>query len=137
VRLRNHQDGAAGGKFFLFSLRLMKGDAQTNIVVDSKEAARKQKSTAQPRGAIFLLAMSDDENEGVDLIHTGGEHRDIPRPVTHVEVHPSVRVIERATFSQCSRRTTVNLGGGLENAHLIPPVFTVIKGSGHSQDDQR
>jgi hypothetical protein len=77
----------------------MKGDAQTNIVVDSKEAARKQKSTAQPRGAIFLLAMSDDENEGVDLIHTGGEHRDIPRPVTHVSIHLSGLLRERHSVS--------------------------------------
>jgi hypothetical protein len=53
--------------------------------------------------------------EGGDSVsYKGGKSDDIPRDVTHVEVHPSVRAIEGGAFQGCSRLTIVKLVEGLE-----------------------
>jgi hypothetical protein len=45
---------------------------------------------------------------------------DIPRDVTHVKVHPSVKAIKDRAFSSCSQLKIVNFGERLEEIGLYP-----------------
>jgi hypothetical protein len=58
--------------------------------------------------------MTDDWNEGEYFIYKGEEIDDIPRDVTHVIIHPSVRAIRGSAFKCCSNLSIVNFGEGLE-----------------------
>jgi hypothetical protein len=46
--------------------------------------------------------------------HTGQEREDVLDNVTHVRVHPSIRVIKAWAFSECWQLLTVILNDGLK-----------------------
>ena len=59
--------------------------------------------------------MCDDGDERTYFIYIGRGGLDIPRDVTHVRVHPSVKGIKDEAFSHCCPMLThVDLGDGFE-----------------------
>jgi hypothetical protein len=46
----------------------------------------------------------------IDVIYGGEETRKIPRDVTHVRVHSSIKAIKSQAFLRCSQLSIVNLG---------------------------
>ena len=58
--------------------------------------------------------MSYNGNEGGNFIYNGEELEEIPRGVTHVKVHPSVKAVKDWPFLHCTQYTTVNLSEELE-----------------------
>ena len=85
--------------------------------------------------------MSDDASDKRGyFLYTRQERADIPRYVTHVRAHPSVRVIKAHSFSGCSGLLSVILNNGLKvigvgafeqcrslKRIVIPPAIKVIR----------
>ena len=66
-------------------------------------------------GASFIPSGDIPRDVFIDVfIYTGQESGDIPRDVTHVKVHPSVKVIKGSAFIHCSQLMNVELCEGLE-----------------------
>lgn len=66
-------------------------------------------------GCMVILFVTMGLNQGDEgLIYHGAKSGQIPRDVTHVTVHPSVKAINVRAFYQCSQLTTAILGDGLE-----------------------
>jgi hypothetical protein len=55
-----------------------------------------------------------DQSKQNEFVYSGQVGEKIPRDVTHVEVHSSVKVIPEVAFAHCSRLTNVELPKGLE-----------------------
>ena len=60
------------------------------------------------------VAIAPPEEGRDHFVYHGGEGEVIPRDVTRVKIHSSVRVIKNRAFSGCSGLTTLTLGNGLE-----------------------
>ena len=87
--------------------------------------------------------MSDDDTDERDyFLYTGQEEGEVPRDVTHVRVHPSVRAIKYGAFDSCLWLRTAILNDGLEEIGRgafrlctslerieIPPAVRVIEDS--------
>ncbi len=63
---------------------------------------------------------TDNRNEGDGCFIYRGEGRGcLPRDVTRVKVHQSIKAIKDKAFCQCSKLTIVNLGKGLEEIESV------------------
>lgn len=63
----------------------------------------------------FVTApIEDEEIDNVFLLYTGQSRAEISRDVTHVQVHPSVKMILPRAFEGCTQLRMVNLTEGLE-----------------------
>ncbi len=70
----------------------------------------------QPDYCSNIVSVMDSDNE--PFLYTG-QLREIPQNVTHVTVHPCLKVIGEEAFHECSQLVNVELDEGLEQIHEV------------------
>ena len=61
---------------------------------------------------VIIMDHADDDGDDV-FVYMGGDQR-VPRDVTHIRIHKSVKIISREAFLNCRKLVTIEMHDGVE-----------------------